>query len=387
MADSHSLLGSSREQVPVAEKRTERTLREQMNITDREIERRKMLVDFSEEEVKELVACKLFIEEILDDIVGKFYARLTSEPEIMLLIGDSETLHRLNASMRHYVRDLFAGYYDGEYVNARLKIGMVHKRIGVSPKLYLSGVRLLQSLLNTAIHQNSKADEAMRRTNALQKLLYFDISLVFDTYINSLMAEVAAAKTQVEDYAVGLEEVVARRTRQLDELSRRDDLTQLWNRRAFQECLRRDVATAQRQHTPLCLTYFDLNGFKALNDARGHVEGDKILVAVGAILREAIREADLACRYGGDEFCIIMPNTCLEEAKTTCERVIERFREKSKQSITLSIGVAQMGPDDFADSESLVKEADALMFKAKAKARKKPGFYIQTGKVKDTYPL
>lgn len=132
---------------------TEQTLFEQMRITELEIEFRKALFSFTQADVKALLSFKPIIEENIDKIVDDFYGLQTSVSEIALLIGDSDTLARLRTAQRRYVLDLFNGVYDLEYVNNRLRIGLVHKRIGVEPKLYLSAVHTLKELIYTVINR------------------------------------------------------------------------------------------------------------------------------------------------------------------------------------------------------------------------------------------
>jgi hypothetical protein len=131
---------------------TEQTLFEQMRITELEIESRKALFSFTAADVKALQSFKPIIEENIDKIVDDFYGLQTSVSEIALLIGDSDTLARLRTAQRRYVLDLFNGVYDLEYVNNRLRIGLVHKRIGVEPKLYLSAVHTLKELIYAVIN-------------------------------------------------------------------------------------------------------------------------------------------------------------------------------------------------------------------------------------------
>jgi len=164
-------------------KRTDQTLVEQMKISDLEINRRKDLLNLTSEDLKALTDNKMLIDENIDLIVDAFYEQQTQIDEISLLIGDADTLRRLSNALRKYILDLFSGYYDSEYVNNRLRIGMVHKRIGVEPKLYLSAVRTLKNILIDKISSATEDKKALICTlNALDKLLYFDITLVFDRY-------------------------------------------------------------------------------------------------------------------------------------------------------------------------------------------------------------
>ena len=191
---------------------------EQMQITDYEITRRKQLLGLGTAEAALLVDCKSFIEEEIESIVDQFYEVQTSDEEISLLIGDADTLQRLHVAQRKYVVDLFSGCTDIDYVNNRLRIGLVHKRIGVEPKLYLSAVKILKDILFRTLDRRI-TDSATRSTTrqALDKLLYFDITLVFDTYTRSLLYEVETAKDRLELYAASLEMQVAERTQQLEE--------------------------------------------------------------------------------------------------------------------------------------------------------------------------
>jgi len=361
---------------------TDKTLSEQLQITDREIEYRKSLLGFTDEHVSALKALKNTITDGADIIVDRFYDVQLNTSEISLLIGDAETLERLRMSMRRYILELFEGFYDAEYVNKRLRIGKVHKRIGVSPKLYVSAVNLLQTVLDDYIMEVTGSDQpdcesCDLKRKAVQKLLMFDMQLVFDTYISSLVAEVQVAKDDLENYAASLEGTIAERTHQLQELSVRDSLTGLLNQRAFFDFLRRELSVAERTQRPVSIAYFDLNGFKKLNDTKGHKEGDRLLECVGQAITQSIRDVDFGCRYGGDEFCIIMPSATNEQAEEACQRLINIYDAMETHDITFSVGIAQTGPEDFLDSDTLVKRADNLMYKAKAKSKETPGHYLE----------
>lgn len=113
-----------------------KTLAEQLAINEHEISYRKEMFDFHDYEIKCLADAKPYITSIIDDIVAEFYIKQIENPEISLLIGDSETLHHLKGAMRLYIIELFSGNYGTDYVNRRLRIGKVHKRIG-SPQSFI----------------------------------------------------------------------------------------------------------------------------------------------------------------------------------------------------------------------------------------------------------
>lgn len=189
-----------------------------MQINDTEITRRKKPVGLGSEEAALLSYCRQFIVEEIETIVEEFYQAQTSDQEIAVIIGDPDTLRRLHAFQRQYVIDLFSGSTDIEYVNNRLKIGLVHKQIGVEPKLYLSAVRTLKEIIGKALQRRVTDPTTLANAHqALDKQLYFDITLIFDTYTRSLISEVETAKDRVEVYAASLEIQVTQRTRQLEE--------------------------------------------------------------------------------------------------------------------------------------------------------------------------
>jgi diguanylate cyclase len=351
---------------------TTQTLLEQLQINEFAIARRKELLGFGSADADLLLSCKGLVAEHIDVIVADFYAKQTAIEEIALLIGDADTLSRLHSAQRGYVLSLFEGYYDLEYVNNRLRIGLVHKRIGVEPKLYLSAVKTLKDTINLALDEHIDDKAHLRLViDALDKLLYFDTTLIFDTYIRGLLTEVESAKDKALTYAQGLEAKVAERTRQLQELSQHDSLTGLYNQRSLNDSLRRELMVAKRQKKSFSLVYFDIDDFKLINDKRGHFAGDEILRMVAEALRKTCREVDIPCRYGGDEFCLVLPDCALADAEAACQRLIAHFASHVAD-VTLSVGIAQTGPSDYLEPGELLRAADAKMYEAKTY----PGFKI-----------
>jgi diguanylate cyclase (GGDEF)-like protein len=351
-------------------KPTDQTLIEQMRITEFEIEYRKELISLTDINVAALIGFRPMIEKHIDDIISTHYKQQTSIPEIALLIGDADTLERLKSAQRRYILDLFSGLYDLEYVNNRCRIGLVHKRIGVEPKLYLSGVLCLKELLFDIIDKYC-ADEKQRKESriALDKLLMFDITLVFETYIRSLVAEIEAAKEKSDNYAMSLEEKVRARTKQLDELARRDPLTNLLNTRELNETLTKVLRHAQRQNEPITAVYIDVNDFKVINDTEGHQRGDEVLQLVGHAISGCARSEDYCFRYGGDEFFVILTNCTAQQARDIYVAVLEK--KIQSLNISLSIGVAETGPTQFIDEALLIKQADENMYITKQAHKEK----------------
>ncbi len=353
-----------------AQNAVRQTLLDQMQITDYEISQRKKLFSIDNDTESRLFSLYPSVKRDLESIIVEFYEQQTTIDEIALLIGDSDTLAKLQAGMRGYVMELFSGCYDISYVNSRLRIGLVHKRIGVSPKLYLAAVRVLRRTLGDFIRREyaERGTDIQAGVTALSRILAFDVSYIMDTYIRSLMLEVESRQQKLANYASSLEEKIRERTRELEAVSRTDGLTQLHNQRAFQDHLRIALANASRTKEVLCLAYMDIDNFKDVNDKKGHQEGDHVLARLGDAIRGSIREMDIGCRYGGDEFCLILPRATVEQATVVCKRLQERFAgavAASFPQVVLSIGIAQVGRDHYPDGSDLVKTADELMYEAK----------------------
>lgn len=150
-----------------------------------------------------------------------------------------------------------------------------------------------------------------------------------------------------------------------------DPLTGILNRRALEEAFNKDVERAKRYNRPLSAIVIDVDDFKLFNDTYGHLFGDQVLKELAKTLRNSCRKTDIVGRYGGDEFCIILPETNLQGATKFAERLLKNIRnltvvtpDNNKIPIKVSIGVASY-PDDTYEPEKLLTLADTTMYKAK----------------------
>jgi len=161
-------------------------------------------------------------------------------------------------------------------------------------------------------------------------------------------------------------EKVKAQGRELQELSIRDDLTRLFNKRYFNQRLKEEFIRARRQNRPLCILLFDLDNFKAYNDAHGHLEGDKVLKQTGEIVLRSIRDhVDIGFRYGGDEFTVILPEISGEEAYIVAERIRSHVEKMNQGRVTVSMGLVEYKED--YDIVSMIRYADRGMYTAKNK--------------------
>jgi diguanylate cyclase (GGDEF)-like protein len=156
----------------------------------------------------------------------------------------------------------------------------------------------------------------------------------------------------------------------------RDPLTHAYNRRHFDDQLRRELAFAERHDKPLSVLLVDVDHIKRVNDRFGHGVGDVVLKAVSASVQRVLRPGDLLSRIGGEEFVVVARDTTLRNAQILAERIRRRVEtlpfEVGGQDfvVTVSIGVTSVGPDSgYASGERVVESADAAMYTAKLEGR------------------
>ena len=156
---------------------------------------------------------------------------------------------------------------------------------------------------------------------------------------------------------------------QVSELVREDQLTGALNRRGLDAAFEKEATRADRSQTPLCVALLDIDNFKRLNDTMGHQAGDRALIHLSNVIKEALRPSDSVARYGGEEFIIVLPEVGLEEAAATIERLQRELTKKfflhgnDRVLVTFSAGVAQRAPQE--PQEDVIGRADNAMYHAK----------------------
>ena len=165
-----------------------------------------------------------------------------------------------------------------------------------------------------------------------------------------------------------------KRMRELQRQAHHDPLTGLKNRRRFEEDLHVELARSRRERTNGALLMLDLDNFKNVNDTMGHPVGDRVIEGIAEVLRGRMRETDILARLGGDEFAIVLPRCSPQEAEAVASAIANAIRQHDSQSdgvppITASIGIAMFGAGTAANSESVMSDADAAMYRAKDSGR------------------
>ena len=156
--------------------------------------------------------------------------------------------------------------------------------------------------------------------------------------------------------------------RELKYLAMTDPLTGIYNHRYFTQNLDYEIARAKRYKRDISFLMIDIDQFKSYNDTFGHLEGDKLIQEVAKIIKQNVRETDVVCRYAGDEFAVVLPETEISQARITAEKIRDKISELSAQRpISVSVGIAQGNPQ--TDRYDLIGRADSHLYAAKRQGK------------------
>jgi diguanylate cyclase (GGDEF)-like protein len=248
----------------------------------------------------------------------------------------------------------------------------------------MSGIQLLQEVKRLRpdtqviiITSNATLDTAI---TAIQAGAYDYLTKPFDDIaLISSVARRAVEKIRLIEENKSLLEKLKRKNEELEfvnltlkELTIRDGLTGLYNHRHFQETLAVEILRSKRHAKTFSLVFLDVDFFKQYNDTHGHLHGDAVLVALSKLLIAGLRKSDVAVRYGGEEFVLLLPETSKENAFALAGTIREKIaahpfpgRETQPQGkVTVSMGIAAF-PEDGSDSSTLLHRADEALYQAK----------------------
>ncbi|MBI5461622.1 MAG: diguanylate cyclase [Gammaproteobacteria bacterium] len=235
----------------------------------------------------------------------------------------------------------------------------------------LSGVGLLRQIRGLEDERNripvlaiSGLDDTARRIEILRQGAN-------DYIAKPVVEEELRARVTNLITAKQLFDTVREQQRKLEEFAVTDQLTGLYNRHFLYEAAQQAVANASRHRYPLSLLLLDLDHFKLINDRHGHDVGDKVLCEVGALLRKSCRDGDVAARFGGEEFVLLLVQCPLADARIKAERLCAEVDAASPagHKVTASIGVASLPLGQQANFEQLFKQADLAVYAAKRSGR------------------
>lgn len=214
---------------------------------------------------------------------------------------------------------------------------------------------------------------------------FLGVPVVFRDQVTGLIAlynfgdrAFAEEDAEVADLFAGQVAIALDNSRRVEIMEKQavtDELTGLYNRRAFAVMGEKEVGRARRYQRPLALIFFDIDHFKAVNDSHGHQIGDYVLRVLTDLVTRTTRATDIVCRYGGEEFIVLMPEASRDEGLAMAERLRQEISRMTvvtaagTLSLTVSLGVAELGPEEGENLESLIARADRAMYQAKAAGR------------------
>lgn len=170
---------------------------------------------------------------------------------------------------------------------------------------------------------------------------------------------------------LSLKKIINTNKKKTEKLAFQDDLTGLYNRRYFDQVLKREINRAERYKTRLSLIMLDIDHFKQVNDTWGHQKGDEVLSNLADLLKKACRDSDMICRYGGEEIAVILPGTNQEGALATAEKIRSQLESESPEKMGIPI-TASLGVSEFASGinmDEIIRRSDSCLYKAKEEGR------------------
>ncbi len=250
----------------------------------------------------------------------------------------------------------------------------LQKRIAVERALLATG-QLQDLATGVATHVSEHSQCVKQIAKNLHDAKGAD-GVVDQTTVSAALTQIADANEYLQKRLEKAEQQIKAQAMEIathESEARTDSLTDLSNRRAFDDEMSRRVAEWQRKRSPFSLVILDVDHFKKFNDTHGHPAGDEVLRRVAQSMRESTREMDIPCRYGGEEFAVILPTTTLKDAALSAERVrkgIEALRiefEGKVLSVTASLGVAEVQGAD--DAKLILRRADEALYASKDAGR------------------
>ncbi len=294
----------------------------------------------------------------------------------ILIIDDSQTV-------RHQIREilektaLFKGFYEADNAIDGFKLAL-NKSVdiilcdlempGMDGFKFLSMVNTRAELRDVPVIMVTSREDQETKVRGLEQGASDYVTKPFDP------AELVA-RVKVQLKIKQLQDSLKDSNQALLELSNTDPLTRLCNRRCLMDFLDKEFKRSERSKAPLSLVMVDIDFFKRINDSYGHQEGDTVLVEMAKLLKSHVRDYDMAARFGGEEFALVLPETDITKAVQVAERLREEASELSfqgimeKLSITISLGVSTYPRGQIRNVDDLIRHADYALYSAKESGR------------------
>ncbi len=300
-----------------------------------------------------------------------------------VLIADDEPISRrmLEAALLRMGHDVIVTC-DGEEAWSAIQNSPIRFVIADWMMPNMDGLELVRRI-RTLSNQNYIYSVLLTSRNQKQDIIHGLAAGADDYLTKPFDRDELLVRVRSGERIVRLEEELAARNEQLRRLTLIDELTGIGNRRAFDGTLSRMVDHCRRYDHPFSLLMIDIDRFKAYNDTLGHTAGDEALRSVAELIKNNVRTADLAFRYGGEEFACILPETDAEGGATVAERLRDGIEQNGLPHpdnppagcVTVSCGVATYSGDARGSANDLIRLADEALYRAKDAGRNRVESY------------
>ncbi|CAM5216310.1 hypothetical protein UACE39S_04231 [Ureibacillus acetophenoni] len=326
--------------------------------------------DTFKDEARELQELSMYFNEMAELIESYIYSVAISEEKFRTILNYSSDMITIHDSAGKYLYVSPAGKeileYEDDEILGHDSYNFIHpddlEQIKESHK------RLLQTGYVVTTYR-------IRKKN--NEYIWFESSIKYMKEQNEEDSRIFTVSRNITERK-RVEQQLKEANTLLQELSTKDGLTGIWNRRSFDEQIQREWKRAERNNHPLSLILLDIDFFKAYNDTYGHQGGDDCLREIANAIQNSLEyESDMAFRYGGEEFGIILPETTEEVAKTVAEKVrstIENLKiphagSEINDFVTISLGTATLIPSKYTTFDYLVEAADKALYQAKQEGK------------------
>jgi len=289
------------------------------------------------------------IKDVPVEFFDQFYEHLMQFPETANILNkDEDIIENLKLKQKVYFTNMLRANFDTNYIKEKLKIGIVHYSLGVKEDYYIGAYSEYFYSLKSYVNQFLDKQQIIEFNHSLAKVMLLDINLTIKFYF--------FVKEEQERF--------------YRNLSEKDSLTGIYNKRKFKEICENSMLEADRYNKELSFIFFDIDNFKKVNDTFGHDIGDIVLMEISNIVRHEIRKSDYFARWGGEEFVLILPETDIKSALMVAEKIrksIEDFEFPVVGRVTVSIGVTSYKSNE--EYSDLFKRLDDAVYMAKSQGK------------------
>jgi diguanylate cyclase (GGDEF)-like protein len=346
---------------------SQETLADQFGLDEAEVNTRYAFTAVEQVGGAEIAEVHELLDSHIPAITDAFYWHLKGFPELKPFLADDDKIKQLTVTMQAYLLGLGHGIGSASYIDERLRIGIVHERIGLGPTWYLGAHALLSDALMKCLDEGCAGDTAKlaRVAATVSKLLFFDASLGIHAYHQTSVTALEETLEKAE-----------RAEAELKRLSSLDGLTGTLNRRALMASIETEQERFRRYGHEFTVLFLDFDHFKSINDNHGHGFGDQVLVESVSLIQDSIRSIDVIGRYGGEELVVMLVECGQDMGGIIAERIRASiaghpFRKRKTEkpiSVTVSIGLHTPTRRN-TKPETILRHADRALYTAKDAGR------------------